>query len=465
MDQITLDYDIKITEFMQASYIVKAIRPEIDSVLDAFNLSPRHVSLKEISSGYSFAFSISPSTLQADSDNESSPRCGVICRVKDQKTRTFLEFPSDRSTYYSKIGEITDIGAVSGCLRINLDSFPDTKQIGTSICEDIKDRLLHFPSDFACCDLYVECSNAEKCIAKNQDLAAGCYYKRNLMSKRFFYGYHVENGGKKMISPSDPPLIRFESEDEKLKYFRLWGLVSAKARSTVPVVYNGYYTDCAVPCEVVGRTWEDTAVIKVGSQLHCIDGNYLAALQPTFKVFPRRKVPYTKFLEDYVVVDIETSGFQRYIDSIIEIAACRYSNNKKISQFSTLVNSCSQIPWQVQRLTHITPQMLSTAPSAEDVSSRFFEYIGDLPVVGHNILSFDLPFIEAFFHREIGNQVVDTLRLAKDKYPGLSSYKLSALVDTLKLPVSPTHRALKDVEATAALFWACVSKTDPIADD
>ena len=122
-----------------------------------------------------------------------------------------------------------------------------------------------------------------------------------------------------MIAPSMPPLKEFSSDNEKLQYFRSWGLITQKSKHLVPVLYCGYYTDSAVPCEVIGRTWEDTAVILVKGQLHCIDGSYLAELQPKFKIYPRKSIAFSTFLSDYVVFDIETTGFSRQNDSIIEI--------------------------------------------------------------------------------------------------------------------------------------------------
>ena len=263
-----------------------------------------------------------------------------------------------------------------------------------------------------------------------------------------------------MIAPSSPPLTRFSSDVEKLEYFRKWGLVSPKARSVVPVLYLGFFTDKAVPCEVIGRTWESTAVISVGGELHCIDGSLLASTQPSFKVYPRRTGSVGAFLSDYVVFYIETTGFDRQNDSIIELAACRYSNDRKVSEFSTLVRSCEHVPASARKVNHISDDMLQGAPTPEEVAPKFLDFIGSSPLVGHNILSFDLCFVERFVGRRLENQMCDTLQLARAKFPGLSSYRLGALVDFLSLKSAPSHRALQDVEATAALFWACVSKVD-----
>lgn len=263
-----------------------------------------------------------------------------------------------------------------------------------------------------------------------------------------------------MIAPADPPLVRFSNKSEKLEYFRRWGIVSPKAKALIPVLYTGFYTDAAVPCEVIGHTWDNVAVIQIGEELHCIEGIYLADLQPTLKMLPRKKMPTVVSLSNYIVFDIETTGFSRCNDRILEISACRYEYNKKVDCFSSLVNPCMQIPSYTTHVHQITAEMVVDAPPFSEVSGKFLEFIGKLPLVGHNIASFDLPFLQEQLGFEIENVYYDTMRLAKDKFHGLKSYRLSALCDYLNIQTKPTHRAMQDVEATAALFWACVSKIE-----
>lgn len=182
---------------IRSGEIAAAIRPYIDAILPSFNLSPRHISISPLYEKYgqpgekvigrSIYFSISPSALVPDSDMANDSRNGVICRLKDQVRLTYLEFPSDQAKNYSSLGEITNIGASSGCFRINLNSVPDIAALASAICADIKDLLLQFPSDFGCCDLYEQCSEVGRCIIKNQDLSAGCYYKKNLIRGNAIY--------------------------------------------------------------------------------------------------------------------------------------------------------------------------------------------------------------------------------------------------------------------------------------
>lgn len=41
---------------------------------------------------------------------------------------------------------------------------------------------------FGCCDQFIECSDAKKCVHENKLYATACIYRRNLESGRIFYG-------------------------------------------------------------------------------------------------------------------------------------------------------------------------------------------------------------------------------------------------------------------------------------
>ena len=53
---------------------------------------------------------------------------------------------------------------------------------------ELMNALDNAPKEYSCCARYVECSDAKKCIHPDKDMAFGCYYKKNLMNGRIFYG-------------------------------------------------------------------------------------------------------------------------------------------------------------------------------------------------------------------------------------------------------------------------------------
>lgn len=160
-------------------------------------------------------------------------------------------------------------------------------------------------------------------------------------------------------------------------------------------------------------------------------------------------------LDNFVVLDLETTGVKYFKDKIIEIAAVKYSNLEEVAVFETLINPGVPIPKTVIRLTGITQEDVENAPSFESIQDTFLDFVADLPLVGHNILNFDIRFIEHAMQRPIHNAVIDTLNIARDTIPGLPNYKLSTLKEILGIDVGQSHRALADVKTTYALLECC----------
>ena len=99
-----------------------------------------------------------------------------------------------------------------------------------------------------------------------------------------------------------------------------------------------------------------------------------------------------EFPDDYVVIDIETTGLNPVKDHIIEISALRYRANRKVDEFVTLVAPGVIIPDFITRLTGITDDMLQKAPNVAEAAGAFMDYIGDDIIVGYNV-TFDLAFL------------------------------------------------------------------------
>lgn len=164
--------------------------------------------------------------------------------------------------------------------------------------------------------------------------------------------------------------------------------------------------------------------------------------------------------KQYVVLDIETTGFSREKDRIIEIAANRYSRGKLVKQYHTYVNPGRSIPATITELTGITDQDVMNAPTISTIKKEFLSFLGTDPIVGHNITSFDLPFIQARLKCHIDNTLYDTLSLSKSAFPGLRSYKLEYLNRVFHLSELEHHRASNDIVITNKLFLASLNPSE-----
>jgi len=156
----------------------------------------------------------------------------------------------------------------------------------------------------------------------------------------------------------------------------------------------------------------------------------------------------------YVALDLETTGLEPSSDAIIEVAAVKFDPEGIVQEtFSTLVNPTRPIPYRIQTLTGIAPEEVAGAPPMDAVAPRLQQFIADHPIVGQNVLGFDLRFL-AVAGLSHGAVVYDTHDLAVLLLPLLREYSLSALARHFDIPMPGHHRALADAQAARELFLA-----------
>ena len=157
-----------------------------------------------------------------------------------------------------------------------------------------------------------------------------------------------------------------------------------------------------------------------------------------------------------VALDIETTGLDKFRDTIIEIGAVKYDGTEIVGRWQALINPQRLIPAPIIQLTGITNEMVQDAPPISAVIQDFADFVGDLPVIGHNV-TFDLGFLQ-IQHPFDNNPVNDTFEIAAVLLPSAPRYSLSALVDSLEVSNLQPHRAQEDAEATLAVFLRLVEK-------
>ncbi len=96
--------------------------------------------------------------------------------------------------------------------------------------------------------------------------------------------------------------------------------------------------------------------------------------------------------QDYVVVDIETTGGWTSGDRITEIGAVKMRNHEVIEEWHSLINPQRSIPSNITRLTGITNDMVRGAPVFAEIADTFMAFMGDAIFVAHNV-NFDYGFI------------------------------------------------------------------------
>jgi DNA polymerase III subunit epsilon len=154
--------------------------------------------------------------------------------------------------------------------------------------------------------------------------------------------------------------------------------------------------------------------------------------------------------EPLVFVDLETTGGTFGVDRITEIGIVEVGP-AGVSQWTSLVNPGKPIPAFIQQLTGITNEMVSDAPSFEELAAGLLERMNGRLFVAHNA-HFDHSFLKSEFKRigmRFAPDVLCTVQLSRAVYPAESRHGLDALVIRHALVPTARHRALADAD----LLW------------
>ena len=160
----------------------------------------------------------------------------------------------------------------------------------------------------------------------------------------------------------------------------------------------------------------------------------------------------------YVVFDIETTGFNKEKDFIIEIGAVKIDNGEIVDKYSRFINPGIPIPERITELTSITNEDVADAPAIDVILPEFLTWSEGCALVAHNA-PFDTGFIKAKAKElelePVENTIVDTLELSRGLYQ-LKKYTLDSVAKHLDISLQNHHRAVDDAGATAEIFLRCI---------
>ncbi len=171
----------------------------------------------------------------------------------------------------------------------------------------------------------------------------------------------------------------------------------------------------------------------------------------------------TPSFDSFVAFDIETTGSNGAANGdseakITEIGAVRVVNGAVAETFDELANPGREIVPRIARLTHITNAMVADKPPVDEVIRRFYEFVGNSTLVGHNIKSSDLRYIvkaadKAGVHFEV--PFLDTYVLAKKFKEKMRWEKVSLgyLAEYYGFENKEAHRAFSDAEINARVYF------------
>ena len=148
----------------------------------------------------------------------------------------------------------------------------------------------------------------------------------------------------------------------------------------------------------------------------------------------------------FVVFDTETTGFSPAKDRLVEIGAVKIRDGQNLGEKTWLINPQRSIPWYVQKVHNITPEMVADKPLFAEIYPEFLEFIDDAVLIAHNA-PFDIRFIAAEAIRNNlptpKNACLDSLALFRNWYPDMKNHRVSDLIDLFEISTDglQAHRA------------------------
>lgn len=160
-----------------------------------------------------------------------------------------------------------------------------------------------------------------------------------------------------------------------------------------------------------------------------------------------------------ILFDTETTGLDPLGgDRVIEVACLELVRELPTGRvFHQLIDPGRDIPADATRIHGFTRADLAGKPRFAEIAEDLLEFIADSPMVAHNA-PFDFGFIDMEFARAgLPNldraRMVDTLALAKARFPGLPN-SLDALCRRFAIDLSErtSHNALLDCRLLAEVY-------------
>lgn len=169
-----------------------------------------------------------------------------------------------------------------------------------------------------------------------------------------------------------------------------------------------------------------------------------------------------------IFLDIETTGLSfKDNHKIVEIA-CIETNEliptKRV--FHKTINPERNVPNEAFKIHGFSSEFLQDKPKFREIADELLNFISGKDLIIHNA-SFDVPFINhelKLIKKDIivKNKVIDTLELARSKYPGTSN-SLDALCKRFNVDLSrrKKHNAVLDCELLREVYINLLDAKEP----
>ena len=171
-----------------------------------------------------------------------------------------------------------------------------------------------------------------------------------------------------------------------------------------------------------------------------------------------------------IVLDTETTGISvKDGHRIVEIGCIELDNLVPTNnKFHCYLNPERKVSEKAFEVHGYSDEFLAKQKKFSEVADKFLEFIDGKKIVIHNA-DFDLSHLnnelKILGKKKINNEIVDTLTLARDKFPGSPS-NLDALCKRYRIDNSrrTKHTALIDCELLAKVYINLIDQKEPTLD-
>lgn len=162
-----------------------------------------------------------------------------------------------------------------------------------------------------------------------------------------------------------------------------------------------------------------------------------------------------EFPDNYVIIDIETTGLDPTYDEIIELSAVKIDNCTITATYSQLLNPDCELNPFIQSITGLTNSSFKNHPKISDVLYEYIDFLGDSILVGHNV-NFDVNFLYdacmRILNKPFVNDFIDTMRISRKLHPDMPHHRLDDLIEYYSVSHREFHRAENDCMLTNQIF-------------
>jgi len=168
-----------------------------------------------------------------------------------------------------------------------------------------------------------------------------------------------------------------------------------------------------------------------------------------------------------VVLDTETTGIStKEGHRIVEIGCIELENLIPTqNKFHCYLNPERKVSEKALEIHGYTDEFLTKQKKFKDIGDQFLEFIKNKRLIIHNA-EFDLGHLNnelaIFGKKKLNNEIIDTLVLARDKFPG-SPVSLDALCKRYRVDNSKRkqHTALIDCDLLAKVYINLIDQKEP----